>query len=69
MLKLLIGCCIAFGIGAGCRYFNIPTPAPSALKGVLLVAMMTLGYIAVDRALTPGAPAAQAQSRLQSQGP
>jgi XapX domain-containing protein len=61
-MKLVLGLLIAFGVGAACRYFDIPAPAPSALTGALLVVSMTLGYIAVDRWLKPP-PAAVAPHR------
>jgi XapX domain-containing protein len=48
-MKLLIGLVIAFGVGAACRWFEIPAPAPPALQGALLVVAMTSGYMAADR--------------------
>lgn len=44
---------IAFGVGFGCRWFSVPTPAPTMLSGALLVVAMTLGAMAADRLLTP----------------
>jgi XapX domain-containing protein len=57
MIKAIIGCVLAFAIGAACRYFDIPCPAPSALLGAVLVVFMCLGYVAVDRALAGARPA------------
>jgi XapX domain-containing protein len=51
-MKILIGGMVAFLIGAGCRYFDIPVPSPPVLPGALLVVAMTLGYSATDRALS-----------------
>jgi XapX domain-containing protein len=51
-MKILIGAMVAFLIGAGCRYFDIPVPSPPVLPGALLVVAMTLGYSAIDRALS-----------------
>ena len=51
-MKILIGAIVAFLIGAGCRYFDVPVPSPPVLPGALLVVAMTLGYSATDRALT-----------------
>src|SRR5947209_4713521 len=51
-MKILIGAMVAFLIGAGCRFFDIPVPSPPVLPGALLVVAMTLGYSATDRALT-----------------
>jgi XapX domain-containing protein len=59
-MKLALGFLIAFLVGAACRYFDIPAPAPPALTGALLVVCVSLGYIAVDRWLAPAPPAAAA---------
>ena len=45
-MKLVIGLLVAFGIGFGCKYFDLPAPAPPMLTGALLVVAMTLGYTA-----------------------
>jgi XapX domain-containing protein len=50
-MKVAIGAIVAFLVGAGCRYFDIPVPSPPVLPGALLVVAMTLGYSAADRAL------------------
>jgi XapX domain-containing protein len=52
MIKVLIGAAVAFSVGAGCRYFDIPVPSPPVLPGALLVVAMTLGYTLTDRALS-----------------
>jgi XapX domain-containing protein len=44
-MKLVIGFLVAFGIGAFCRSFRIPSPAPQAIVGSLLVLMMSVGYM------------------------
>jgi len=51
-MKILIGAIVAFLVGAGCRYFDVPVPSPPVLPGALLVVAMTLGYSATDRALS-----------------
>jgi len=51
-MKLLVGAAVAFLVGAGCRYFDIPVPSPPLLPGALLVVAMTLGYSAIDSALS-----------------
>ena len=51
-MKVLVGAVVAFLVGAGCRYFDIPVPSPPVLPGALLVVAMTLGYSATDRMLT-----------------
>lgn len=44
MLNSLLGLMLAFFIGAGCRFFGLPLPAPGRLGGALLVLTMTLGF-------------------------
>jgi XapX domain-containing protein len=51
MMKVVIGLVVGFLIGAGCRYFDIPSPSPPVLPGALLVVAMTLGYTSTDRLL------------------
>jgi XapX domain-containing protein len=51
-VKVLIGLFVAFLIGAGCRFFDIPVPSPPVLPGALLVVAMTLGYTSTDRLLS-----------------
>ncbi|NQY99070.1 MAG: DUF1427 family protein [Bdellovibrionales bacterium] len=42
----LIGVIMCMGIGAICRLFDVPLPAPPNLMGALLVVAMTSGYVA-----------------------
>jgi XapX domain-containing protein len=51
-MKLLAGFLIAFGIGAFCRLAKIPSPAPQAIVGALLVVAMSTGYVTADRLMT-----------------
>ena len=44
--RVLLGFAFAFMIGAVFRIIRIPSPAPQALLGSLLVVTVTLGYIA-----------------------
>jgi XapX domain-containing protein len=48
-MRLLIGFLVAFGIGAFCRSCRIPSPAPQAIVGSLLVVTMSIGYIAAGQ--------------------
>ena len=48
-IKITLGLLLGVAIGALCRWFGIPSPAPPVLAGALLVVAMTLGYIATDR--------------------
>jgi len=50
-MKILIGLLISFLVGAGCRFFDIPSPSPPVLPGAILVIAMTFGYTLTDRAL------------------
>ena len=43
-MRVVIGFLLAFLIGAGCRFFRIPSPAPNAILGALLVVAMSVGY-------------------------
>lgn len=49
--RYLAGFFVAFFLGAFCRYVKIPSPAPQALVGSLLVVTVTLGYLAMDHFL------------------
>ncbi len=51
MGKLIIGIVIALLIGAACRYFKLPVPAPPTIYGVLLIMAITIGYIITDNIL------------------
>jgi XapX domain-containing protein len=44
----LIGLALGFLIGFGCRWFDIPVPAPPRLVGALLVVAMTAGFLMTD---------------------
>jgi XapX domain-containing protein len=48
VVKIAVGLVLGFLIGAGCRWFDIPTPSPPTLLGACLVVALTLGYVAVD---------------------
>jgi XapX domain-containing protein len=48
MLQIAMGTVMAFGIGALCRWFDIPSPAPPKLVGALLVVAMTVGFLLTD---------------------
>ncbi len=49
--RFAIGLLLGVAIGFGCRALGIPSPAPPALVGALLVVAMTLGYSLADRYL------------------
>ena len=50
--RYLAGFFVALFLGAFCRYMKIPSPAPQALLGSLLVVAVTLGYILMDRLIS-----------------
>jgi XapX domain-containing protein len=43
-----IGLLLGLGIGAACRWFDIPVPAPPRIIGALLVVAMTFGFVGTD---------------------
>jgi len=51
MTASLLGLLVGLLIGAGCRFFDIPSPAPPRLVGAFLLVAMTLGFLAADRLL------------------
>jgi XapX domain-containing protein len=44
----IVGLVLGFAIGAACRWFDIPSPAPPRVVGALLVLSMTLGFVTTD---------------------
>ncbi len=50
--RMIAGILLAMVIGAFCRLFGVPLPAPTALVGALLVVSMTSGYQLAGRLLT-----------------
>lgn len=51
MTDLLISLTLGLAIGLGCRWFDLPLPAPPKLVGALLVLAMTLGFVGADHLL------------------
>lgn len=50
-MKFAVGLVIAFLLGVGTSYFDLPAPAPPKIKGALLILAITIGYIAGDNYL------------------
>lgn len=46
-----LGILLAFLIGVGCRWFDLPLPAPPRIVGALLVVATSLGFIVTGWAL------------------
>ncbi|MEM1432501.1 MAG: DUF1427 family protein [Pseudomonadota bacterium] len=44
----ILGIALGLAIGAGCRWFDLPLPAPPRLVGALLVVCMSAGFIVTD---------------------
>lgn len=67
-MKILLGFLVAFGIGVFCRVAKIPSPAPQAIVGGLLVVTMSVGYVVANRMierLERRVPAQQASPLVQ----
>jgi len=54
MAATIIGLTVGLLIGAGCRYFDIPSPAPPRLIGACLLVAMTLGFVTAEYLLSHG---------------
>ena len=53
-MTAVFGLLLGLTIGAGCRYFDLPLPAPPTLVGALLVVFMTSGFVLTDALLSVG---------------
>jgi XapX domain-containing protein len=65
-MRLILGFVLAFAIGVVCRVARIPSPAPNALVGSLLVVAMSIGYIAAERALARPIHSSESAHAVQS---
>jgi len=54
MITTFIGIGLGLLVGAGCRLFDIPSPAPPRLIGACLLLAMTVGFVTADHRLPPG---------------
>jgi XapX domain-containing protein len=54
MIAAIIGLLVGLIIGAGCRFFDIPSPAPPRLIGACLSLAMTVGFVTADQVLPTG---------------
>lgn len=53
-MTAFLGLLLGLTIGAGCRYFDLPLPAPPKLVGALLVVFMTAGFVITDAIIRTG---------------
>jgi len=51
MIELGISIALGLAIGIGCRWFDLPLPAPPKIVGSLLVVSMTMGFLVVNHVL------------------
>jgi XapX domain-containing protein len=49
-MSAVLGMALGLLIGAGCRWFDLPLPAPPRIIGALLVVTMTFGFLATNYA-------------------
>jgi len=54
MVAAMLGLALGLVVGAGCRFFDIPSPAPPRFIGACLLLAMTLGFVLADHLLPPG---------------
>jgi XapX domain-containing protein len=45
MIQPVAGITLGVAVGAGCRWFGIPSPAPPHVVGAVILIAMTLGFI------------------------
>jgi XapX domain-containing protein len=57
-VKNLLAILLALLIGAACRWFEIPVPAPPRLFGALLILAVTVGYLLTDAVIARRTPPA-----------
>ena len=62
MIKSAAGIALGLLIGAGCRWLDVPVPAPPRFIGAVLVVAMTVGYLSADKVLSHQTPATVARS-------
>lgn len=54
MLQIFGGIALGLTIGGGCRWLDLPLPAPPKIVGALLVVAMTGGFVITDYLLGAG---------------
>jgi XapX domain-containing protein len=51
---IVVGIVLGMAIGAGCRLYDIPLPAPVRFIGACVLMMMTLGFVVADHCIPKG---------------
>jgi len=59
-MRILIAFVLSFSIGAASRWTGVPSLAPQAIVGALLIVAMSTGWVTVDRVMAKKQPAAVA---------
>ena len=59
-MRILIAFVLSFSIGAASRWTGVPSLAPQAIVGALLIVAMSTGWLTVDRVMAKKQPAAVA---------
>jgi XapX domain-containing protein len=54
MTVIVVGIVLGLAIGAGCRLYDIPLPAPVRFIGACVLMMMTLGFVVADHCIATG---------------
>jgi XapX domain-containing protein len=54
MTAAIVGLALGLVIGVGCRFFDIPSPAPPRLIGACPLLAMTVGFVTADYIPPPG---------------
>jgi XapX domain-containing protein len=67
VIKSAAGIALGLLIGAGCRWFDIPVPAPPKFIGAVLVVAMTVGYLGADKLLPQRAVATTSVSSASTE--
>jgi XapX domain-containing protein len=67
MIRMVAGIVLGVLIGAGCRWFDVPVPAPPKLIGAILVVAMTVGYLGTDRLMSQRQATAAQQSAASAE--
>jgi XapX domain-containing protein len=54
MTAAIVALLLGLVIGAACRFFDVPSPAPPLFIGACLLLAMTVGFVTADHILPHG---------------